>query len=78
MAVAKNKTRIIFTLPKKQAEWIEKVAKQTGISKSKMLRWLIEKNVENLYSWMLEKEWNRFVAAAIKTPWIKKPEDYED
>lgn len=77
MAVANNKTRIIFTLPKKQAQWLEDVAKKTRISKSKLIRWLIEKNVNNVQQWATEEEYETLMKI-LKTPWIKTPEDYED
>lgn len=77
MAVGKKKTRIIFTLPRSQAEWLEHVANKLEISKSKLIRWLIEKNVNNLKQWEGEHEYDALVKI-IKTPWIKTFEDVDD
>lgn len=72
MAIQNNKTRIIFTLPKQQADWLEKTSKKLKISKSKLIRWLIEKNVKNLQQWTNPDEFEALVKI-VKTPWINNP-----
>ena len=76
MAVAKNKTRVIFTCPIKQAKWLEETAKECGISTSKLIRWLIEKNIKNIQQWSTQEELDTLIKIA-RTPWIKN-EDWED
>lgn len=70
MAIRKGKTRIIFTLSVKQAKWLENASKEIGISKSRLIRWLIEKNVRNIQQWTTEQELDALIKIA-RTPWIK-------
>ena len=39
---------IRLTLPKSQAEWLEKTCKKAGISKSKYISWCLAKKAEEL------------------------------
>ena len=72
-----TKTRIIFSLPKSQAEWLERTSKELRISKSKLIRWLIEKNVKNIQQWTTPEELQTLIKIA-RTPWIQLPEEWED
>lgn len=77
MAVAKNKTRIIFTCSIKQKNWLENTAKECGITTSKLIRWLIEKNIQNIQNWTTQEQLETLMKIA-KTPWIIDREDDED
>lgn len=74
--IQKGKTRIIFTCSKRQANWLENASKEIGISKSKLIRWLIEKNVQNIQQWATEQELEALIKIA-RTPWIKTLTDPE-
>lgn len=75
--IKRGKTRIIFTLPNNQAEWLENCAKEIGISKSKLIRWLIDKNIKNIQQWATPEEIEALIKIA-RTPWIKHPDPWED
>lgn len=74
MAVKKGKTRIIFTLPIRQAEWLKNCADEMEISISKLIRWLIEKNIKNIQQWSTQEELETLIKIA-KTKWIIEPEE---
>ena len=56
MAIKKTNQRIMITLSKKQVAWIEKLAKQTKLTKSNLIKWLVSKNVEVLIEYIYRKE----------------------
>lgn len=74
--VKKDNTRVIITLSKKQAEWLKKTAKKTNMSVSKLIKWLMDKNIARLASWLTEEEFKTLRKIA-KTPWIKLDEEDE-
>lgn len=43
--INQNNERIMITLSKKQIEFLDKIAKNLGISKSKVVSFLIDKNI---------------------------------
>lgn len=65
--------RIMITLSKKQIAWIEKLAKQTRLTKSNLIKWLVSKNVEVLIEYIYRKENNlttEEIQRIIKTSWL--------
>lgn len=65
--------RIMITLSKKQIAWIEKLAKQTRLTKSNLIKWLVSKNVEVLMEYIYRKENNlttEEIQRIIKTSWL--------
>lgn len=65
--------RIMITLSKKQITWIEKLAKQTRLTKSNLIKWLVSKNVEVLIEYIYRKEnnlTNEEIYRIIKTSWL--------
>lgn len=73
MAIKKTNQRIMITLSKKQVAWIEKLAKQTKLTKSNLIKWLISKNVEVLLEYIYRKEndlTNEEIYRIIKTSWL--------
>lgn len=73
MAVKDTNQRIMITLSKKQITWIEKLAKQTRLTKSNLIKWLISKNVEVLIEYIYRKEnnlTNEEIYRIIKTSWL--------
>lgn len=75
MSVNKNKVRISITLPERQAEWLNKLCKEYGISKSKYIFWLLTKTSKEMIE-ILEYEINydderlQEILKIIKTPWV--------
>jgi hypothetical protein len=73
MAIKKTNKRIMITLSKKQVAWIEKLAKQTKLTKSNLIKWLVSKNVEVLIEYIYRKEndlTNDEIYRIIKTSWL--------
>lgn len=75
--IKKGKTRIIFTLPQSQANWLEMTAKEIGISKSRLIRWLIDKNVRNIQQWTTPEEQEALIKI-VRTKWIAEPDEDDD
>lgn len=69
MAVKDTNTRMIITISKKQNEWLEKTAKKLKISKSKLIKWLMDKNIARIATFMTEEDMKKLIIIA-KTPWI--------
>lgn len=54
--INQNKERIMITLSKKQIEFLDKIAKNLGISKSKVVSFLIDKNIMHFVRTCNEEE----------------------
>ena len=67
--IKNDNVRLQITFSKKQAQWLEKTSKKLGIEKSKLVRWLISKNIGNLLSTFETKDLQDLIKIA-KTPWI--------
>ena len=63
--------RITITLSRKQIRWIEKTAKDLGMTKSKLIKWLLDKNISKILNAMYEAEEIDKIRKIAKTPWIK-------
>ena len=74
--IKKENTRVIITLSKKQADWLKKTAKKTNMSVSKLIKWLMDKNIAKLASWLTEEEFKTLRKIA-QTPWIRFDEEDE-
>lgn len=48
MAVKANKKRVMITLPKAQAEWLEKFTKERDITISHYISWMLAKKAEEM------------------------------
>lgn len=69
MAVKNTNTRVIITLSKKQNEWLEKTGKRLKLSKSKLIKWLMDKNITRISTFLTEEDMKKLIIIA-KTPWI--------
>ena len=74
MSVRNDKTRIIFTLSKKQNKWLEGMSKKLKISKSRLIRLMLSKNIGNFLSLLPEEQLQKIIQIA-KTPWIEDEDD---
>ena len=78
MAINNTKTRIIITIPKSQAEWIDKMAKKAQVSRSKYISWFMARKADELYTFMSFDEAKPSqedldeIIKIIKTPWLKQ------
>ena len=61
-------------MTKKQAEWLKQSAKDMDISVSKLIKWLMDKNIARIQEFMSEEDWKR-LQKIVKTPWIKLEDD---
>lgn len=69
--------RIMITLSKKQVKWLNESAKKLGITTSKFIKFLIDKNVASLARRMMNEEQLEMLIKIIKTPWIKFDDEDE-
>lgn len=67
--IKKENTRIIITMTKNQADWLKKTAKRCNTSVSKLIKWLIDKNVARIQDFLSEEDWKR-LQKIVHTPWI--------
>lgn len=72
--VKETNTRIIITVSKDQAAWLKKTAKKMKMSISRLCKWLMDKNIAKLASFLTKKEWEELKRIA-KTPWIRFNEE---
>lgn len=57
-----------------QAEWLKTTAKRCNTSVSKLIKWLIDKNVARIKEFMNEEDWKR-LQKIVHTPWININEE---
>ena len=69
--------RLTITLSKKQVKWLNENAKKLGITTSKFVKFLIDKNVASLARRMMDEEQLDMLIRIVKTPWIKFDEEKE-
>lgn len=69
MAVKDTNERIIITLTKKQVAFIRTNAKKLGITPSRFVKWLLDKNISHLLCRMGEDELNEVIRVA-KIKWV--------
>lgn len=75
--IKKNNTRVIITLTKKQADWLKKTAKKLDMSVSKLIKWLIDKNITKIINETIKGQELEELIKIAKTPWIRFNEDDE-
>lgn len=63
-------------MSKKQATWLKKTAKKTNMSVSKLCKWLMDKNIAKICSFLTEEEFKELIRIA-RTPWIRLDDDNE-
>lgn len=77
--VGKDKHRLNITFTKNQVQWLEKLSKKTGASISKLVRFLINKDLTKLVDLVILKrtptEDLMELIKIAKTPWIDDEED---
>lgn len=69
--INENNKTIKITLSKKQISWLEKTAKKLKITKSSLIKFLIDKNIGRLISVMTNEElaWLKKIA---RTDWLNQ------
>ena len=73
--MVKNKNeRLTITLTKTQVKWLKTTAKRLDITVSKLIKWLIDKNIAKFASYMPREQLEMLIEIA-KTPWLV---DFED
>lgn len=76
MAVKKGNTRIQVTFSEQQAKWIKTNAKKLGMTTSRFIKFLIDKNIGKFVSTLPPKQLDELIRI-IKTPWLDFDDDYE-
>ena len=75
--VKKDNERLMITLSKKQVDWLRKSAKKLGMTTSKFVKWLIDKNLARFANELTSEELDRLIKI-IRTPWIKFYDENDD
>lgn len=69
--------RIRITLSKQQVKWLRTNAKKLGMSLSKFVKFLIDKNIAKIANQMTQEELEYIIKIA-RTPWIKFYDEDEE
>ena len=69
--------RLMITLSKKQVKWLNDSAKKLGMTTSKFIKWLIDKNVASMARKLMTEEQLQELIRILKTPWINFDEEDE-
>lgn len=75
--VKEKNTRMMVTFSKAQAEWIRTSAKKLGMTTSRFIKFLIDKNIGKFMSMMPSDKLDELIRIA-KTPWLDFDNDYFD
>lgn len=69
--------RLTITLTKKQVKWLNDNAKKLGITTSKFIKFLIDKNLASAARRLMTEEQLEMLIKIAKTPWIKFDDEDE-
>ena len=69
MAVKKTNERLYVTFSKAQAKWIRENAKKLGMTTSRFIKFLIDKNIAKFMSMLPSDKLDELIRIA-KTPWL--------
>lgn len=69
--------RMSITFSKKQAEWIRTNAKRLGMTTSRFVKFLIDKNIGKFISMLPSEKLDELIKIA-KTPWLDFDNEYFD
>lgn len=71
--IKENNTRIMVTFSKQQAQWIRTNAKKLGMTTSRFIKFLIDKNIAKFANELTTEEQDNLIKI-LRTPWI----DFDD
>lgn len=77
MAVKKGNTRLQVTFSEQQAKWIKTNAKKCGMTTSRFIKFLIDKNIGKFMSLLPPSQLEEMIRI-IKTPWLDFDTDEDD
>ena len=75
--IKEENERLTITLSKKQVKWLNDNAKKLGITTSKFVKFLIDKNIASLARRIMNEEQLEMLIKIVKTPWIKFDDEEE-
>lgn len=75
--VKDKNTRLMVTFSKAQAEWIRTNAKKLGMTTSRFIKFLIDKNIGKFLSVLPAEKFDEIVRIC-KTPWLDFDNEYFD
>lgn len=75
--IKKSNTRVIITLSKKQLEWIDETRKQLEMTRSKLIKWLMNKNLSHIIS-ALPSQQIEYIYKIAKTNWVNLEDEEGD
>lgn len=74
MAVKKTNTRVIITCSKEQAEWLNKTSKKLKMSRSRFIKYLMDKNIAHLVNHLTTTD-QELLFKIAKTKWLDLDDD---
>ena len=74
MAVKKGNTRVQVTFSEQQAKWIKMNAKKCGMTTSRFIKFLIDKNIAKFVNVLTPSEQENIIRI-IRTPWLDFDEE---
>lgn len=77
MAVKKGNVRLSVTFSEQQAKWIQKNAKKLGMTTSRFIKFLMDKNIGKFVSVLPQEQIDRLIEI-IRTPWLDFDEDEDE
>ena len=75
--VKKGNVRLSVTFSENQAKWIQTNAKKLGMTTSRFIKFLIDKNIGKFMSMLPSEKLDELIRIA-KTPWLDFDNDYFD
>ena len=75
MAVKESNERMMITLSKQQAKWIRTNAKKLGMTTSRFIKFLMDKNIAKFMSYLPSEKLDELIRIA-HTPWIDLDDDF--
>lgn len=76
MAVKETNERMMVTFSKKQAQWIRDNAKRLGMTTSRFIKFLIDKNIGKFMAMLPSEKLDELIRIA-KTPWLDFDDEYD-
>lgn len=61
-------------MSEKQADWLKKTAKRCNTTVSKLIKWLMDKNIARIQTFMNDEDWKR-LQKIVHTPWLNLEDD---
>lgn len=72
--ISKDNVNIKITISKRQLKWLNEASKRIHLTKSKLIKWMLAKNIANLLNKFSDEDIN-YLTKIAKTPWLEEDDD---